>query len=163
MLLPLFLVCVLDYSTVSAVKGPLVILDNVKLPKYAEIVNLTLKNGEKRTGQVLEIHGKQAIVQVSTTKTEQTPLPFLSFLFRQHLLSFLLCHILFFFFPASFLPPSLLCATVFVPLLTCVVLSFAISLQNLFLFFFCLLLSRFSRELLVLITLTLVVSSVVMY
>jgi V-type H+-transporting ATPase subunit B len=49
---------------VSAVKGPLVILDNVKLPKYAEIVNLTLKNGEKRTGQVLEIHGKQAIVQV---------------------------------------------------------------------------------------------------
>jgi hypothetical protein len=54
-----------DYSTVSAVKGPLVILDNVKLPKYAEIVNLTLKNGEKRTGQVLEIHGKQAIVQVS--------------------------------------------------------------------------------------------------
>jgi hypothetical protein len=56
--------CVADYSTVSAVKGPLVILDNVKLPKYAEIVNLTLKNGEKRTGQVLEIHGKQAIVQV---------------------------------------------------------------------------------------------------
>ena len=58
------LFCVADYSTVSAVKGPLVILDNVKLPKYAEIVNLTLKNGEKRTGQVLEIHGKQAIVQV---------------------------------------------------------------------------------------------------
>lgn len=55
---------VVDYSTVSAVKGPLVILDNVKLPKYAEIVNLTLKNGEKRTGQVLEIHGKQAIVQI---------------------------------------------------------------------------------------------------
>jgi len=54
----------IDYSTVSAVKGPLVILDNVKLPKYAEIVNLTLKNGEKRTGQVLEISGKQAIVQI---------------------------------------------------------------------------------------------------
>jgi hypothetical protein len=60
---------VIDYSTVSAVKGPLVILDNVKLPKYAEIVNLTLKNGEKRTGQVLEIHGKQAIVQVSHLHT----------------------------------------------------------------------------------------------
>jgi len=53
-----------DYSTVSAVKGPLVILDNVKLPKYAEIVNLTLKNGEKRTGQVLEINGRQAVVQI---------------------------------------------------------------------------------------------------
>jgi len=45
-------------------------LDNVKLPKYAEIVNLTLKNGEKRTGQVLEIHGKQAIVQVRTQHTD---------------------------------------------------------------------------------------------
>lgn len=32
--------------------GPLVILDNVKLPKFAEIVNLTLGNGEKRQGQV---------------------------------------------------------------------------------------------------------------
>jgi V-type H+-transporting ATPase subunit B len=54
----------LDYSSVSAVKGPLVILDNVKLPKYSEIVNLKLGNGEKRQGQVLEIFGKQAVVQV---------------------------------------------------------------------------------------------------
>lgn len=42
----------------------MVVLDNVKLPKYAEIVNLTLGNGEKRQGQVLEIQGKRAIVQV---------------------------------------------------------------------------------------------------
>lgn len=54
----------LDYSSVSAVKGPLVILDNVKLPKYAEIVNLTLGNGEKRSGQVLEIFGSKAVVQI---------------------------------------------------------------------------------------------------
>jgi len=54
----------LDYSSVIGVKGPLVILDNVKLPKYAEIVNLKLGNGEKRQGQVLEISGKQAVVQV---------------------------------------------------------------------------------------------------
>jgi V-type H+-transporting ATPase subunit B len=54
----------LDYSSVVAVKGPLVILDNVKLPKAAEIVNLTLQNGERRQGQVLEIHGKLAVVQV---------------------------------------------------------------------------------------------------
>jgi len=54
----------LDYSSIIGVKGPLVILDNVKLPKYAEIVNLRLGNGEKRQGQVLEISGKQAIVQV---------------------------------------------------------------------------------------------------
>ena len=48
----------------SEVRGPLVILDNVKLPKFSEIVNLTLGNGEKRVGQVLEIAGSRAIVQV---------------------------------------------------------------------------------------------------
>lgn len=46
------------------VNGPLVILDNVKFPKYAEIVELTLGNGQKRRGQVLEVHGSRAVVQV---------------------------------------------------------------------------------------------------
>ena len=36
----------LEYRTISGVNGPLVILDHVKFPKYAEIVNLTLPNGE---------------------------------------------------------------------------------------------------------------------
>eukprot|EP00126_Sphaerothecum_destruens_P000004 Sdes_comp10004_c0_seq2m1588 len=54
----------LTYKTVSAVNGPLVILDNVKFPKFAEIVNLTLADGTKRSGQVLEVQGKKAIVQV---------------------------------------------------------------------------------------------------
>ena len=47
------------------VNGPLVILDGVKFPKFAEIVNLTLKDGTKRSGQVLEVSGSKAIVQVS--------------------------------------------------------------------------------------------------
>jgi V-type H+-transporting ATPase subunit B len=42
----------------------LVILDNVKFPRYAEIVNLTLKDGSKRRGQILEVKGTQAVVQV---------------------------------------------------------------------------------------------------
>jgi V-type H+-transporting ATPase subunit B len=54
----------LDYGTISGVNGPLVILDNVKNPRYGEIVNLTLGDGEKRQGQVLEIAGKKAVVQV---------------------------------------------------------------------------------------------------
>mmetsp|Transcript_7880 Transcript_7880/g.9024 ORF Transcript_7880/g.9024 Transcript_7880/m.9024 type:complete len:515 (+) Transcript_7880:27-1571(+) len=54
----------MDYSSVTAVKGPLVVLENCKLPKFSEIVNLTLGNGEKRQGQVLEIHGDKAVVQV---------------------------------------------------------------------------------------------------
>ena len=51
-----------DYRTVIKVDGPLVILDNVKFPKYAEIVNVCLADGSMRKGQVLEICGKKAVV-----------------------------------------------------------------------------------------------------
>ena len=54
----------LEYKTVSNVEGPLIILDNVKFPKYAEIVNVRLGDGSIRKGQVLEICGKRAVVQV---------------------------------------------------------------------------------------------------
>ncbi|BEJ15183.1 hypothetical protein CspHIS471_0409500 [Cutaneotrichosporon sp. HIS471] len=54
----------LDYRTVSAVNGPLVVLDNVSFPSYNEIVQLTLPDGSIRGGQVLEVSGKKAIVQV---------------------------------------------------------------------------------------------------
>jgi len=54
----------IDYRTVLDVEGPLVVLDNVKFPKYAEIVNVRLGNGVVRKGQVLEIKGKQAVVQI---------------------------------------------------------------------------------------------------
>ena len=54
----------LIYKTVSGVNGPLVILDDVKFPKYAEIVNLTLPDGTTRSGQVLEVSGSKAVVQV---------------------------------------------------------------------------------------------------
>ncbi|XP_015092554.1 V-type proton ATPase subunit B, kidney isoform isoform X2 [Vicugna pacos] len=81
------------YRTVCSVNGPLVVLDQVKvycLPnriqtshllvsqvhfqenlgirgkfaQYAEIVNFTLPNGTQRSGQVLEVAGTKAIVQV---------------------------------------------------------------------------------------------------
>lgn len=48
----------------SGVNGPLVILDDVKFPKYAEIVQLRLSDGTIRSGQVLEVTGSKAIVQV---------------------------------------------------------------------------------------------------
>uniref|UniRef100_A0A8C9YCN0 ATPase H+ transporting V1 subunit B2 n=1 Tax=Sander lucioperca TaxID=283035 RepID=A0A8C9YCN0_SANLU len=54
----------LTYKTVSGVNGPLVILDQVKFPKYAEIVHLTLPDGTRRSGQVLEVSGSKAVVQV---------------------------------------------------------------------------------------------------
>lgn len=54
----------LDYRTVKGVNGPLVILDKVKNPTYAEIVNVTLPDGTQRKGQVLEVNGDKAVVQV---------------------------------------------------------------------------------------------------
>ena len=84
------------YKTVSGVNGPLVILDSVKVgfhfvetrfsfyclsfrvsdclflamqfPKFAEIVTLTLSDGSKRSGQVLEVNGSKAVVQVWKTE-----------------------------------------------------------------------------------------------
>ncbi|CAP70691.1 uncharacterized protein PODANS_3_7550 [Podospora anserina S mat+] len=54
----------LRYNTVGGVNGPLVILDNVKFPRYNEIVSLTLPDGTVRSGQVLEARGSRAVVQV---------------------------------------------------------------------------------------------------
>jgi len=54
----------IEYRTIEGINGPLVILENVKLPQYGEIVNLTLGDGTKRQGQVLEINGTKAVVQV---------------------------------------------------------------------------------------------------
>jgi V-type H+-transporting ATPase subunit B len=54
----------IDYQTITGVEGPLVILDNVKFPQFAEIVNLTLADGTVRQGQVLEVNRKKAVVQV---------------------------------------------------------------------------------------------------
>ena len=36
-----------------------------QFPKFAEIVTLTLSDGSKRSGQVLEVSGSKAVVQVS--------------------------------------------------------------------------------------------------
>lgn len=59
-----FIFLLAAYKTVSGVNGPLVILDEVKFPKYAEIVQLKLSDGTIRSGQVLEVSGSKAVVQV---------------------------------------------------------------------------------------------------
>lgn len=55
---------VVEYRTIGGVSGPLVVVEFVKHPKYAEIVNLRLGDGTERRGQVLEIDGNRAVVQV---------------------------------------------------------------------------------------------------
>ncbi|RLM78523.1 V-type proton ATPase subunit B 2-like [Panicum miliaceum] len=57
----------MEYRTVSGVAGPLVILDKVKGPKYQETVNIRLGDGTTRRGQVLEVDGEKAVVQVLKT------------------------------------------------------------------------------------------------
>ncbi|GAB4819001.1 hypothetical protein N2152v2_006047 [Parachlorella kessleri] len=54
----------LEYRTVGGVAGPLVVVNFVKKPKYAEIVNIRLGDGSTRRGQVLEVDGDRAVVQV---------------------------------------------------------------------------------------------------
>ncbi|KAI8423297.1 hypothetical protein MSG28_014319 [Choristoneura fumiferana] len=48
----------LTYKTVSGVNGPLVILDEVKFPKFSEIVQLKLADGTLRSGRVFNGSGK---------------------------------------------------------------------------------------------------------
>ncbi|KFM24144.1 V-type proton ATPase subunit B 1 [Auxenochlorella protothecoides] len=60
----------LEYRTVGGVAGPLVVVNLVKVqrrgrkPMYAEIVNIRLGDGSARRGQVLEVDGNRAVVQV---------------------------------------------------------------------------------------------------
>ncbi|KAF6262268.1 P-loop containing nucleoside triphosphate hydrolase protein [Scenedesmus sp. NREL 46B-D3] len=53
-----------EYRTISGVSGPLVVADGVKKPMYAEIVEVRLGDGTVRRGQVLEVDGNRAVVQV---------------------------------------------------------------------------------------------------
>jgi len=39
-------------------------LPHFQFPRYAEIVHLTLPDGTRRSGQVLEVSGSKAVVQV---------------------------------------------------------------------------------------------------
>lgn len=52
------------YRNITAVNGPLIILDNINNLKYNEIVELTLSDGSLRKGQVLEVCDKKAVVQI---------------------------------------------------------------------------------------------------
>lgn len=54
----------IEYRTITGVQGPLVILENIKNPKFAEIVEVSLGDGEHRSGQVLEVSGNKAVVQI---------------------------------------------------------------------------------------------------
>lgn len=53
-----------EHKTVSEVVGPLMTVEGVEGVKFDELVEIELQNGERRQGQVLEIEGDKAIVQI---------------------------------------------------------------------------------------------------
>ncbi|HIP16354.1 MAG TPA: ATP synthase subunit B [Methanothermococcus okinawensis] len=53
-----------EYTSVSSIAGPLLIVEGVKGVAYGEIVEIITPTGEKRTGQVLEAREDIAVVQV---------------------------------------------------------------------------------------------------
>lgn len=53
-----------EYIGLNEITGPLVVLDNVKQCGYEEIVEITIDNKEKRIGQIIQIEGKKAVIQV---------------------------------------------------------------------------------------------------
>ncbi len=54
----------IEYTSVSSIAGPLIVVEGIKGVAYGEIVNITCPDGEKRTGQVLEAREDVAVVQV---------------------------------------------------------------------------------------------------
>ncbi len=53
-----------EYTTVTEVAGPLMIVEGVEGVAYSEIVEIETPNGEHRRGQVLEVREDLAVVQV---------------------------------------------------------------------------------------------------
>jgi len=54
----------IEYTSVSRIAGPLMVVDKIEGVAYGEIVEITTPDGEKRTGQVLEARENMAVVQV---------------------------------------------------------------------------------------------------
>jgi V/A-type H+-transporting ATPase subunit B len=53
-----------EYRTLNYVTGPLIFVNNVHGVAYSEMVDIKLPDGSMRTGQVLEVSGDIAVIQV---------------------------------------------------------------------------------------------------
>lgn len=55
---------VIDYIGVKEISGSLIVLDGVENVSYEEIVDIRLDDGSVRTGRVVQLEGKRAVIQV---------------------------------------------------------------------------------------------------
>lgn len=53
-----------EYSTISNLSGPLMVVEKIEDVRYDELAEIKLTNGERRRGRVLEITEDRALVQV---------------------------------------------------------------------------------------------------
>lgn len=53
-----------EYRTVAEIAGPLMLVENVEGVSYMELTEIEMPGGEIRRGQVLEVNGDKALVQV---------------------------------------------------------------------------------------------------
>lgn len=53
-----------EYTTIREVSGPLILVEEVENVTYEELVEITLPNGDKRRGKVLEVNRDKALVQL---------------------------------------------------------------------------------------------------
>ena len=53
-----------DYRTLNYVTGPLIFVQDVKGVAYNEMVSILMPDDSRRSGQVLEISGNMAVIQV---------------------------------------------------------------------------------------------------
>ena len=54
----------IEYTGVSNINGPLLTLDGVRGVAYDEMAEITMKNGQKRSGRVIMIDGEKVVLQV---------------------------------------------------------------------------------------------------
>ena len=54
----------IEYVGLSEINGPLIALDGVEDVFFEETAEITLENGEKRYGRIIQLDGKRAVVQV---------------------------------------------------------------------------------------------------
>jgi V/A-type H+-transporting ATPase subunit B len=55
---------VTEYTTISEIAGPLVLLDSVERASYEELVEVELPDGELRRGKVLEVDRSKVLIQL---------------------------------------------------------------------------------------------------
>lgn len=53
-----------EYRTITEVVGPLMAVEQVEGVKYEELIEVRMQNGDIRRGQVLEVEGDKALVQI---------------------------------------------------------------------------------------------------